>query len=194
MILKGPVMTVTTDFGPVRSPLQGHVVVGDRLVPTPIEVDFPGADGQPALLMVIEVLEGVPRCTELTFKRSGEGREIRSKDLRAILDGGGLDSWVEVFVSLCSAEVTERTESTLSAVHLSGEDAVRRGMRTVRDVRKGSRRPMTGERRQRVADIYNAHDVGGIEAVERAFTVSRSTAIRYIKAAREAGLIEKRDQ
>ena len=189
--LTGPVMTVKTDFGYVRSPMASGEVVGDRLVPTPIEVDLPGADGQPALFMRIEVIEGVPRCTEVTVRSTDGGREVRSKDLRAILEEG-LDSWVEVFVSLCSAEITERTGEHLAAVHRSGEEAVRKGMRTIRDVRKGSRRPMTGERRQRVADVYNAQESGGIEAVEAAFAVSRSTAVRYIRAARDAGLIESR--
>ena len=50
---------------------------------------------------------------------------------------------------------------------------------------------MSASRKRRVAEIYNAHETGGIEAIERAFSVSRSTAIRYIRAAREADLIEK---
>jgi hypothetical protein len=170
----------------------GHVV-GDRLVPSPIEVDFPSADGQPSLYLIIEVLDGVPRCTEITFKRSGGGREVRDKDLRAIPKDQGLDSWIEAFVAICSGEIVNSEPGEIAAI-FGGEESVRAGMRTIRDVRKGSRRPLTDERKQRVAQVYNANDVGGIEAVERAFTVSRSTAIRYIKAAREAGLIEKRDQ
>lgn len=69
-----------------------YVIVGDRLwVPPIIEVEFPGTDGQPAFFMVIEVIEGVPRCTELTLRRHEGGREIRQRDLRAI----ELDSWIE---------------------------------------------------------------------------------------------------
>ena len=190
--IEGPVITHRTDFGWLRAPMTGGHVVGDRFVPSPIEVDFPSADGEPSLYMLIEVIEGVPRCTEVTFRRTEGGREIRDKDLRAISKDEGLDSWIETFVALCSGEIVERGPEGGSAVY-GGEDRIKAGMKTIRDVRKGSRRPLTGERKQRVADVYNAHETGGIEAVEAAFTVSRSTAIRYIKAAREAGLIEKRE-
>lgn len=189
--IQGPVITHKVEFGWLRRPMTGGHVVGDRLVPSPIEIDFPGAEGQPSLRMVIEVLDGVPRCTEITFQRSEGGREVRDKDLRIFSKDEGLDSWIETFVALCSGEIVESGPDWGRAVH-GGEDRVRAGVKTIRDVRKGSRRPMTGERRQRVADIYNAHETGGIEAVKAAFVVSRSTAIRYINAAREAALIETR--
>lgn len=191
--IKGPVVTHSTGFGWVRASMTDHAVVGDRLVPSPIEVDFPGADGQPALTMFIEVVGGVPRCTELTLRRSEDGREIRTKDLKNIIKGG-LDSWIETVVAMCSGEIQESKPGEIAAA-FGGQDRALAGMRTIRDARKGSRRPLTPQRKQRVADVYNAHETGGIDAVQTAFTgISRSTATRYIKAAREAGLIEKRDQ
>ncbi len=191
--IDGPVLTHRVPpYGWLRTPMlpTSMCAVGDRLVPSPIEVDFPGGiDGHPALYMLIEVIDGVPRCTELTIKRTGDGREVRTKDLRAV----ELDSFVERFVSLVSGgPIKVISEYEISADVPLGEDAVRRGMKTIRDVRKGSRRPLSEERKRRVADVYNAHDTGGIEAVERAFDVSRSTAIRYIRAARDVGLIERR--
>lgn len=188
---QGPVRTININGGRLRMPMLGGQVVGDRLVPSPIEVDLAGIDGQPCLTMTIEVLEGVPRCTELAIRRVDGGREVRPRDLRAV----ELETWVEAFVSLCSAEFVERDSTTgaYSAAWPDSELALRRGMKAIRDVRKGSRRPMTGERRQRVADVYNAHQSGGIEAIMVAFGVSRATAIRYIKSAREADLITKKD-
>ena len=56
-----------------------------------------GTEGQPSLYMVLEVLEGVPRCTELTLKRNGGGRGTEGKTWAV-----DLDSWIETFVSLCS--------------------------------------------------------------------------------------------
>jgi len=192
--LKGPVITRRVEFGYVRTPMgKAGVVVGDRLVPPVIEVDFPGADGQPSLYMLIEMIDGVPRCTEITFKRTEDGREIRDKDIRAISKAEGLDAWIETFVTLCSGElVPSEKAGQVTAVYRSDPNTVRTGMRAIRDVRKGSRRPLTPDRKQRVADVYNAQESGGIEAVEAAFSVSRSTAVRYIRAAREAGLIESR--
>lgn len=186
--INGPVMTQRTSVGNVHANFVDQEVVGDRLVPTQIEVLLPGADGQPRLEMFIEVIDGVPRCTELLLKRTEAGREIRPRDLRAI----DLEDFVETFVAMVSAEIVEVKDGVAKSVVRAGEDFVRDGAKAVRQSRKGSRRAMTDDRRQRVADVYNAQESGGIEAVEVAFAVSRSTAIRYINAARDAGLIEKR--
>lgn len=189
--IKGPVITHELDVGFIRTPMATPgVVVGDRYVPPLIEVDFPGVDGQPGLHAVIEVLDGVPRWTEVSLERVEGGREIREKDLRAIR----LDAWMEEIVAICSGVIVESGSSGLIRAEFSDdESALRAGMKTIRDIRKGSRRPLTSDRRQRVADVYNAQETRGIDAVEKAFGVSKSTAVRYIKAARDAGLIEKRE-
>ncbi len=186
--IKGPTAIHRSSVGTVKAPMMGGEVVGDRLVPSPIEVDLPGADGQPQLEMVIEVIDGVPRCTELTLRRNEGGREIRPRDLKAI----NLEDFVETFVSLMSSEIVEREAGKISSVVRGDETSIRAGMRTVRAARKGSRRPMTDERKQEVAQIYNAADLYGLEDVQDRFRVSRSTAARYVKAARDAGLIERR--
>ena len=186
---EGRPMRIETEHGELRYPfLEPGVVVGDRLVPRIIEVDFPGIE-EPGIYMVIEVLDGVPRCTELTIKSNEGGRGIRKRDLLAV----DLDTWIETFVSWCSAgPIHAQVQNGIVNMYADtpgDEKAVREGMKTIRDVRKGSR--MSASRKRRVAEIYNAHETGGIEAIERAFSVSRSTAIRYIRAAREADLIEK---
>lgn len=187
--IKGPIVrTVELPFGWLRAGVMHGEIIGDRWVPNTIEVDFPGADGGVSLYMLIEVVDGVPRCTELTLKRVDEGREVRQKDLRAI----ELDSWIEAFVARCSDQLQTSEDGQVSAIHRGDEREVIDGMKTIREVRRGSRRAMTDARKRRVADVYNARESGRIEAVEAAFAVSRSTAIRYIKAARDAGLIEKR--
>jgi len=137
--------------------------------------------------MIIEVVDGVPRCTELTFTRFEGGREIRQRDLRAV----ELDAWIESIVGMCAGRLTESPDGVLS---YNIDFDFQAGMKAIRDVRKGSRRTLTDARKQKVAELYNTHETGGIEAVMKAFGVSRSTAIRYIKATRESGLIEKRDQ
>lgn len=178
--------------GTITAPMltrQTRHVVGDRLVPSPIEVDFPGFDDAPAFRMVIEVLKGVPRCTELTLRRYPDGgREIRQKDLREI----ELDYWVEVFVAKVSMQIVSGEGEPIHAVVGGTEESMRRGMKVIRQARKASRRPLTADRLRRVADVYNAHDDGALEAVADHFGVSRSTAARHVRAAREAGLIEAR--
>lgn len=55
------------------------------------------------------------------------------------------------------------------------------------------RRPrMTDLRLQRVADIYNASPINGMDAVANAFGKAPATAARYIAQARDAGMIEDR--
>lgn len=187
---EGFVRTVNISGGVLRHPLVGGGVVGDLLVPSPIWVDLAGVDGQPSLSMTLEVVDGVPRCTELTIRRVEAGREVRQLDLRAV----ELEAWVGTFVALCSVELTTRDTKSgaFSGTWPDSEIALRRGVQAIENARKGSRRPMTRERLQRVADVYNAHTSGGIEAVEVAFGKKRATAIRYIKAARDAGLIKAR--
>ena len=186
--ISGPVRTIVFNSGSLRFPLLGGAPVGDRLVPPVIEVELDGVDGQPALSMLVEVIDKVPRCTEISIKRSPNGREVREKDLRAV----DLELWVETFVSWCSTELIEQDFATgeWSGTWPNNEDSLRRGINTIRDVRKGSRRRMTPARLQRVAVAYNAQTTGGIEAVQLAFGVSRSTAIRYVRYARAADLIE----
>ena len=188
--IKGPVLRVETEAGSLFASLLNSTPVGDRLVPAQIEAWFPGGEsGQPSLHMLIEVVGGVPRCTELSLKKKDGGREIRPKDLRTI----ELETWIEAFVARVSSVIEDNEDGRISASYgPMDERELRKGMKQIAVARRGSRRPMTAERRKRVAEIYNAQETGGIEAVELAFNVSRSTAVRYINAAREAGLIAGR--
>ncbi|MFE5342344.1 hypothetical protein ACFQ80_19120 [Isoptericola sp. NPDC056578] len=187
--IKGPVLTRHIEWGVLRTPMRGGVRVGDRVVPPVIEAELLGkAYDAPAVHMVIQVLDGVPRCTELSLKRVEGGREVRPGDLTAIK----VEDWVENFVALCAGELRPSPPGVTVARFNSGPDAVLAGMKTIRDVRKGSRRPLTEARMARVAEVYNAQESGGIRAVELAFTVSRSTAQRHIRAAKKAGLIPEK--
>ncbi len=66
-------------------------------------------------MLLTLVVDGVPRCTEVTFKRTEGGREVRDKDLRAISKDEGLDTWVEAFVAVCSGEIVERGPDEVAA-------------------------------------------------------------------------------
>ena len=126
--INGPVMTQRTSVGNVHATFVNQEVVGDRLVPTQIEVLLPGADGQPRLEMFIEVIDGVPRCTELLLKRTEGGREVRPRDLRAI----DLEDFVETFVAMVSAEIVGVEDGVAKSVIRAGEDFVREGAKACR--------------------------------------------------------------
>ena len=160
-------------------------LVGDRLVPKRTLVELPGADGQPRVDMTIDVINGVPRCSSLAFTHTEGGREIRQSDMRAVQ----VDEWIEAFVGLVSAQVVEHKDGSLHFIYDGTEEEARGGMKAAMEARKGSRRRMTDRRMTQIADAYNAHETGGLEAVQRTFGVSKATAARYVRQAREAGLI-----
>lgn len=167
---------------------QSAVTVGDRRVPKQMKALFSGAEGQPSLILFIEVINGVPRLTSLHIDRVDGGRELRQKDLRALAD---LDSWVEAIVARCCTRILEeRDEGDRVTVVSVMDGSMRDSMRVISAARRGSRRALTGDVLRRIADTYNAADHYGLEDVQQVFEVSRSTAARYIRAAREAGLIE----
>ncbi|WP_425309085.1 hypothetical protein AADG42_10105 [Ammonicoccus fulvus] len=174
--------------GEISSPIHPKSLfeIGDRMVPSPIDVRFAGDGDQPAFAMKIEVIAGVPRCTELSLNAVDGGREIRAKDLGAI----ELDSWIEAIVARASFRIERHEDGSITLIDDMKDDSFFEGVREIRRARKNSRRPMTRHRLEQVAEIYNAQDEGGLEAIEIALSVSRSTAARYVRQAREEGLIK----
>lgn len=155
--------------------------VGDRLVPKRIDVYFPSADDLPELRMTIEVKGGVPKCVDVAISAKPDGREVRTVDLRAVR----LEDWLEDIVAATSAEIVS-TEGGLTTARVKvGEDAHRAAVSTIRAARQGSRRTVTDDLLQSVADVYreNIND-RPVEAVQRAFGTSYRTAARYVQLAR----------
>lgn len=189
--IQGPLQIIKVPQGRLIAPmLKAPVRVGDRLIPSQVEVDFPGTPEQPMLHMFIEVIDAVPQCTEITLEAREGGAAVRLRDLQNI----PLETWIETFVGIFAAQVVGEDEKTgeVTAIERRDDDALRGGVKAVATARAGSRRAMTADRKQRVAHIYNDQPSGGLEAVAVEFGVSRSTAARYVKAARDAGLISGR--
>lgn len=162
--------------------------VGDRLVPSPIVLELrePGA---PAVDLTIEVVNHVPRVTGLHFWRyGGDGREVRKKDLALDLEG-----LLEQTVAIASARAGEGPahHMPMGLPVEQREAEIQRGMRTVQQARGRSQRVMSREHLQKVAEIYRAQEVGGIEAVADVYNVHRATAARWIAKAREAGVLPR---
>lgn len=166
-----------------------RVQLGNRLVPSRIDVTFPStADKWPGVSFVIEMRQGVPVCTEFTVRAHAEGREVRGLDLRAVK----LEEWVENIVAEL-AVVSEHTETEgnfkVSGSKLS-EVEFQANRKTVRYARQGARRKITDEMLQQVADIYRAHLADRpVEAVQSAFGTSYRTAARYVELARARALL-----
>jgi len=163
--------------------------VGERQVPSPIVLQLREPD-KPMVDLTIEVISGVPRVTDLHISRIGGGREVRKKDLA--LD---LEMLVEHTVAIASGRRTERRITRLPGGFPEDEreQEIRRGIRTIQQARGRSQRQMTPDRMHKIAEIYLAQEVGGIDAVAEVYNVHRATAARWIAKARESGILPARD-
>lgn len=186
--------------GSIRFPVKGTLeerwrTVGDRSVPALLILELREPD-EPTIELTIEVINQVPRVVDLHISRHAGGREVRKKDLA--LD---LEDLVEHAVAIASGR---HAGSTANGGRISRfpysfpederEQELRRGIRTVQEARGRSQRQMTPDRMQKIAEIYLAQEVGGIEAVAEVYNVHRATAARWIAKIRDTtDLIPNRD-
>lgn len=187
--------TIDVRGGSLHYPLTGEWhAVGDREVPSPIILRLRDEDS-PVVDVTIAVVDHVPRIVDLHFTRQDNGREIRQKDLDI-----SLADLVEQAAALASARVMSTDsggspEVSWSPRAFAAEQRtaeIRRAMRTIQTSRRRSQRQMTPARLQHVADVYQAQESGGIEAVADAYNVHRATAARWIAQARAAGILPAR--
>jgi len=162
--------------------------IGDRMVPQSVYVNFPGVDGQPRLTMTIDSSSGVPRCTDLRIESVEGGREVRTKDLRAV----EVDNWIEAIVPLAMAQVvSEGPGGTNSVVRVPDSNSAdfKAAKATLTRARRIGRRKVNDDLYRRVAEVYKSEDLRPAEAVRLAFGVADRTAFRYIAEARKRGLL-----
>jgi hypothetical protein len=178
--------TVALNFGEAKYDQMELVPVGDRFVPQHISVHFPGDDDQPTLDLGIDIIGGVPMCTELKMAKKPDGREVRSKDLRIIR----IEDWLEYIVAACSHSYeTDGSATTIRDHPNDGPTAADK--RRVSDVRQPVRNANRGRRSidreflERVAAVYRDHfdDRPGV-AIEKAFGVKKRTAAWYVELCR----------
>jgi hypothetical protein len=168
------------------------VLIGDRAIPRIIEVVFPGVEGQPKLDMTIDSSDGVPRCRVVRIESVEKGREIRTKDFRAI----AIDDWIESIVSACSDELVVHEDGTTSVElrsHKSDVD-LRETVSQLRTARRADRRIVNDELLRKVAETYRAQDRHAVDAVAVAFGCSYRTAARYVREARNRGFLEEKGE
>jgi hypothetical protein len=156
----------------------GVVRVGDRLVPNRIDVEFPGRDGQPALSMILEVVDGIPQCRDLRLTSVPGGRAVRQVDLKAIHVGDWSD---EVF-----AEFAMEVVGAAAQKFHGGRTAARQSTAAVATFQRSRQRKITPQLLAEAARIYGENfDSRPIEAVAVAFDVSERTASDWITRARK---------
>ena len=161
-------------------------VVGDRLVPRAIDVNFESIDGQPALRMRIEVRDGVPVCADLAITAADGGREVRSVDLRAVR----LEDWVEDIVSAVAMKIEGiAADGTITATYSNSRESEQAALRVIQEARRSTRRNVE-KLLPEVAKVYRSRfNDRPVEAVQAAFGVSYRTAGRYVQQCRDTGLL-----
>lgn len=168
-----------------------RAAAGDRAVPSPVYVTFPGGaeSDQPAMRMVIAVQDGVPVCTHLEFSQREDGRGVRVKDLRLVQ----VDVLIEQILALTTRRIEQLGDGVVR-VNLGQPDAegLRDARRSVREMqRSGGRRSVTDSLLSKVAEVYRQHaGARPVEAVAAAFGKSERTAFRWVQRAREQGHLD----
>ena len=117
----------------------------------------------------------------MTLRYVEGGVDIRKKDVDAIDPEG----WLEMIVAACAGVPSGEG----FAFGVSSE--VRTSVEAIREARRITRRKITDDFLQQVADVYRQPQ-GGLGRVRAAWGAPKSTAERWVKLARLAGLIETR--
>jgi hypothetical protein len=159
----------------------GWRLVGDRWIPERFVIEYGYRPG-PLVQMVVYLFGDEPTCISLQLITHGPA--ITQKDLRDIV----VADWVRLFVDAIAmtSPSTSRDVPPRVVINKSAIEAA------IASLRRGTRRTLDDDLLKRVASAYTSGETHGIEAVIDAFDVSKSTAVRYIKAARAAGYIEGR--
>ena len=156
------------------------VEIGNRRrVPREMLAHIRGGNNEPDLLLRIEVRDGVPQYSEVTFRSRPDGPEVRDKHLAALR----LTDWLEEIVASVSSVAQPGSGWAKPVADVTAK-------RDVRRVLASRPRTVTPELLQRVAETYRAHvNDRPTVAVQRAFQVSHRTAARYVRQARDDGYL-----
>jgi hypothetical protein len=163
--------------------------IGDRAVPTRIDVHFESVDGQPSLELRLEVVDGIPQCREMRLVSARDGREVKALDLDAIK----LREWVEEIYALFALQVVDEEAGVVKAVLSTSDDAHVGAVQAFQRARKGkSARKITPTFLAGIAKVYrNNLSKNPTQAVQREYGVEYRTAAGYVQRARAAGLLKQ---
>lgn len=162
------------------------VPLGDAMAHKQLTYRRNGTSSVPGCEIVFEVHNGVPQCVSLSLSAVSGEYGVRPKDLSSI----SLEKMRDDFFAYAGIY---RPNPDGGWVHTRGTEALfRQDRKVVENAGAQQRRKMTPELKHRVADIYNNAPAGTrIAAIRAAFGLKQSQALRYKKAAMEAGLIDR---
>lgn len=193
---RGGVVWVLPDGGRLWEPPESRTQpVGDVGIPSPVIYQHPGDKNLAGYEMTFEVRKGRPVCTEVRLSaKPEEGLYIRPSHLKEV--AGRLETSLHDWLAFIAREPGKRPGAWVKRGTPSPEEH-RRTRRLVESARH-SRRKITDEFLQTVADTYNAvGKPGSVEAVEAVQVMCGCKPRRawdYVKLARERGFLPEREQ
>jgi len=164
------------------------VPMGDVRAYRQITYTHPGNHNRPACEIVFEIRHGAPACVSVFLSSADDESPVRTKDLKEIhLEKLRDDVYAYVGVWRPNPNAPKGRRGW---VHERGGDSYQRDRKAVeRAVQR--RRRITPEFLNRVAELHNNARPGGrLDTVKAAFNVEERQALRYIRLARERGLIK----
>jgi hypothetical protein len=145
-------------------------------------------ENRPGVAMSWQVIDGIPRCTEVRIFKSAHGREV----LRSDLEGVSLERWLEQASARMLRPIASRQrnpDGTLTLLYDNSKfDSLARDVRHVR--RAAANRGPTDEQLQAAVEIYQSADRAPTQAVSEHFGIKHRTASLWIARAREKGFMQ----
>lgn len=189
---------------------QAHVVYqmfgGDRVLHddgswAPSEftyVEMPHDSSTPYFVVECEYTaeDRVPRIIAFQVIQRDPAREVRSSDLRSISLEAALEAaWLKIVQRGVTVQADGLVDPTTAVDQIRSADLDRAHRKTYRGLRAANRRRMTDELLREVAKIYEGAESGGqpTKAVKEHFGLATSTASLYVKRARDAGHLPRRE-
>ena len=158
--------------------------IGAVWIPERIAVSMPGAPGEPGLTFTVTTDATGASVVEELAVRAKPGGKLIGERLRAA--AGLLPQWAEDIPAV--AALAEPADINAEPV-MADSKVAQAALKAARSQNKRTPVDLAA-----VATVYNAAGRNHTKAIQEALGVSKSTAVRYRNAAREAGLIEEAAQ
>jgi hypothetical protein len=159
-----------------------EVADGSGTLPVEFHLLWPGTAEQPTAKVSFDVRDGDVWCSGMSLDAKPAGREVTPADVETVAQG--LKDWTQIagYAALRGNQGQLPPDEADGPAH----GAADRGPQS----RRPRRRKVTDDMLGEVARVYRDHfDEGPWQAIKDRFSVSESTAGRYVLLARKAGYL-----
>ena len=159
-----------------------EVADGSGTLPVEFHLLWPGTAEQPTAKVSFGVRDGDVWCSGMSLDAKPAGREVTTADVETV--ARGLKDWTQI--AGLSALRGDQEQLPPDEADRPAQDAADRAPQA----RRPRRRKVTDDMLGEIARVYRDHfDEGPWQAIQDRFSVSESTAGRYVLLARKAGYL-----